>query len=157
MGGLQHQSVRFQSLNPSNPSCLVGLLIPLPFMTEGSGDGSDLSMLSQSISMPILRQKNHPAAYISKLQPDTLHCFLRTNAGRPDLHRTVTQQHDRWRDIISQGERGGEDAKGFRQLVYRAINKHVVCQHSGAVWWGVALFRYNNQTLRGVQEDKRQC
>lgn len=94
------------------------------------------------------KKKKHPAAYISKLQPDTLHCFLRTNTGRPDLPRMVTQQHDWWRDIISQGERGGEDAKGFRQLVYRAINKHIVCQHSGAVWWGV--FRYNNQTLRGA-------
>lgn len=91
------------------------------------------------------KKKKHPAAYISKLQPDTLHCFLRTNTGRPDLPRMVTQQRDWWRDIIRRGERGGEDAKGFRQLVYRAVNKHIVCQQ----WGGVALFRCNNQTLGG--------
>lgn len=77
-------------------------------------------------------KKKHPAACISKLQPDTLHCFLRTNTGRPDLTRMVTQQCGWWRDIIRWGEKGAEDAKGFRQLVYQhVVNKHVVCQHSG--------------------------
>lgn len=39
------------------------------------------------------------------------------------------KQHKWWGSINKQRERGKEDAKGFRQLAYQAINKHVLCQH----------------------------
>lgn len=64
-----------------------------------------------------------------QLQPDTSHCFLRTNTGWSNLPCRQTPQHKRWRNINRQGERGKGATKGFRQLVYQAINKHVLCQH----------------------------
>lgn len=50
---------------------------------------------------------------------------------------------------MRKGDREGETAKGFRQLVQHAVNKHIVCRHSGtvqraAVCRGVTLFRFKN-------------
>lgn len=50
---------------------------------------------------------------------------------------------------MRKAERERATAEGLRHFGLHAVNKHIVCQHSGtaqqaAAGWGVALFRFNN-------------
>lgn len=89
-----------------------------------------------------------PNCVYFQLQPDMLYCFWETN-NRPAWPALVTRRPEWERDIMRKAERERATAEGLRHFGLHAVNKHIVCQHSGtaqqaAAGWGVALFRFNN-------------
>lgn len=58
---------------------------------------------------------------------------------------------------MRKGEREGETAKGFRQLVQHAVNKHIVCQHSGTVQRAVVRRGVTLLGFKNICRHHQQC